>query len=86
MKRLIAIAVAAVLILGLGYLWWSRAPDEPVDEAQKLATGCQDAIEEWRRIRADSENARSRVAHDALEAAERCQYEASPDDVDFADP
>ncbi len=86
MKRRIAIVAAAVLILGLGYFWWSRAPDEPVDEAQKLATDCQNAIEEWRRIRAEPENARSRVAHDALEAAERCQYEASPDDVDFAAP
>lgn len=82
-KSIVAVIIAIAVAIG-GYLWWSRAPAEPIDEAQKIAVECQSAIDNWQEIRADPGNAQSRVAKDALDAAERCGYEPTSDDVSFS--
>lgn len=79
-------AVVIIVLAAAGYMWWSRAPAEPENELQQVATGCEDAIEEWRQVRADSDNAKTRAAQDALKAAERCQYTSTPEDVSFTTP
>lgn len=84
-SRLTLLLPALVLAgAGAGYAYWNRAPEEPVAPVQEVATECEDALANWRTVRADPSNENTRTAFDALEAAEGCSYQATGDDAAFA--